>query len=182
MIQRPIRSILFVSLVISTLALTAYADVEPPFGPWRYFAPYYFAPNHTCNSFLLTPDQFKPRYEVPNPLVPGLPTPVVRPRKGVRGKVPSKGRPGFQARRAPMRPMRAPRMNAGRIYPPGRPGPRLQARAMRPPGAPLVQHPKAPVYAPRMPITSGFMPRSCPPGKPDCGRRSAPIPGKIYFY
>jgi len=183
MTQRRIRLTLILSFAISLFTITAYADVEPPFGPWRYFAPYYYAPNHTCEGFLLTPEQFMPRYEVPNPLVPGVPIPVVRPQKGGKGKVVAKGRPGYYRQVAPMRRMPVPGRSAGLIYPPRRFGPPMQAQVMQAPGVPMAPRGMVPVYPPRrMPIRSGYMPRACPPGRPYCDPRSAPVPGQIYVY
>ena len=48
----------------------ALSHTEERFGPWRYYAPYYFPPDRCCLGHCLSPDDFRPTYESPNPLQP----------------------------------------------------------------------------------------------------------------
>lgn len=41
------------------------------FGPWKYFAPYYFPISGQCAGICFTPADFVPKYESPNPPAPG---------------------------------------------------------------------------------------------------------------
>ncbi len=105
------RSKILITLILTVafLGVTAHAlaQTNPPFGPWRYYAPYYFAPSHSCLGLSLTPKDFQPRYESPNPLVPGPPRPCAKPpRKVVRKCAPA-------ARPHPQMGFRPP---AGRMY------------------------------------------------------------------
>lgn len=43
---------------------------EPRFGPWVYFAPYYFPPDDCCCGYCFGPMDFLPQYESPNPPIP----------------------------------------------------------------------------------------------------------------
>jgi hypothetical protein len=68
-----------VRLVIGIFAATlgicsdARAVPEERFGPWLYYAPYYFPRHGVCKGFCVGPESFGPRYEDPNPLSPGPP-------------------------------------------------------------------------------------------------------------
>ncbi|MFH0825396.1 MAG: hypothetical protein V2B18_21805 [Pseudomonadota bacterium] len=58
---------------------------EERFGPWVYFAPYYFPGHNTAVGACLTPEHFEPLYEVDNPRIPGQPMPMVaKPPTGMR--------------------------------------------------------------------------------------------------
>jgi hypothetical protein len=56
--------------IISALALQTSSHAEPRFGPWLYYAPYYFPPDGCCLGYCFGPDDFRPRYESPNPPLP----------------------------------------------------------------------------------------------------------------
>jgi hypothetical protein len=60
---------------------------EERFGPWVYYAPYYFPQGNSCMGYFLTPLDWLPKYESPNPprpsyggpcLNPGMPAPPPR--------------------------------------------------------------------------------------------------------
>jgi hypothetical protein len=78
-----------VLVVISAIAITASSHAEERFGPWVYFAPYYFPPDGCCLGYCFGPADFLPRYESPNPPIPsydigaclGSPGPAPYPRK-----------------------------------------------------------------------------------------------------
>jgi len=65
------RPALFLLLCLA-VALFAAADsrAELRFGPWVYYAPYYFPPNEACPGRCLMPEEYAPRYESPNPFPP----------------------------------------------------------------------------------------------------------------
>ncbi len=75
--------------IISALAAQTSSHSEERFGPWVYFAPYYFPPDGCCLGQCFGPDDFLPRYESPNPPIPshdvgaclGCPRPAAYPRK-----------------------------------------------------------------------------------------------------
>lgn len=46
------------------------ACAEERFGPWAYFAPYYFPPDNSCLGNFCSPADYMPRYESPNPPKP----------------------------------------------------------------------------------------------------------------
>jgi hypothetical protein len=73
------------ALVLFALPVTSHA--EERFGPWVYYAPYYFPPDKCCLGHCFGPDDFLPRYESPNPPEPpnNVPPPMPRPpRQSVR--------------------------------------------------------------------------------------------------
>jgi hypothetical protein len=133
------------TLTFAFLGVTAHApaDTYPPFGPWRYYAPYYFAPSHSCLGLSLTPKDFQPRYESPNPLVPGPPRPCAQPpKKRVRKCAPAPGPHPQMGFRPQPGPVPGGRYGLRPPYPmrPGgfRPAPyRMAAPGMRPMGAPM---------------------------------------------
>jgi hypothetical protein len=43
---------------------------EERFGPWVYYAPYYYPPDNLCLACVSSPLDFLPRYESPNPPIP----------------------------------------------------------------------------------------------------------------
>jgi hypothetical protein len=89
------RKIIVLLLIVTAAALTVassgYCEFGPRFGPWKYYAPYYF-PRTGCLGMCFSPADYVPIYEDPNPLVPGLPTPLPPPRRPTKVKA-----PGFQA-------------------------------------------------------------------------------------
>jgi hypothetical protein len=62
--------LLFVFVIVSAIALATSSHAETRFGPWAYFAPYYFPPDGCCLGYCFGPDDFRPRYESPNPPIP----------------------------------------------------------------------------------------------------------------
>ena len=87
------RLLVFVLVALSSITLAASSHAEPRFGPWVYFAPYYFPPDGCCLGFCFGPNDFIPRYESPNPPIPsydigaclGYPRPAPLPRKVAPG-------------------------------------------------------------------------------------------------
>jgi hypothetical protein len=83
------RLLVCVLVVLSSMTLAASSHAELRFGPWVYFAPYYFPPDGCCLGYCFGPDDFIPRYESPNPPIPshdvgpclGCPGPAPIPRK-----------------------------------------------------------------------------------------------------
>jgi hypothetical protein len=81
--------LLCVLAILSTIAIAASSQAEQRFGPWAYFAPYYFPPDGCCLGYCFGPDDFRPRYESPNPPIPshdigaclGSPQPAPYPKK-----------------------------------------------------------------------------------------------------
>jgi hypothetical protein len=62
---------IFVVLALSFLSpFNALSNTEERFGPWLYFAPYYFPPDGCCLGYCFSPDEFRPVYESPNPPQP----------------------------------------------------------------------------------------------------------------
>lgn len=55
-------------LVAAAFAVPSYAEVR--FGPWVYYAPYYYPPDNQCLACVTSPLDFLPRYESPNPPTP----------------------------------------------------------------------------------------------------------------
>jgi len=75
--------------IISAIVVQSSSHAEPRFGPWLYYAPYYFPPDGCCLGYCFGPDDFRPRYESPNPPLPshdvgaclGGPSPAPYPQK-----------------------------------------------------------------------------------------------------
>jgi hypothetical protein len=62
---------IFVLLVLTcTFPFQALSQSEERFGPWLYYAPYYFPPDGRCLGHCLSADDFRPTYESPNPPQP----------------------------------------------------------------------------------------------------------------
>ncbi len=62
---------IFVVLALSFLCpFKALSNTEERFGPWLYYAPYYFPPDGCCLGYCFSPDEFRPVYESPNPPQP----------------------------------------------------------------------------------------------------------------
>jgi hypothetical protein len=79
-------AVLLAAIFAVGLILTdqAYSDFGPRFGPFKYFAPYYFPSDGCCRGLWLKPEHYRPLYEDPNPTSPGEPTaiqPQPRPKK-----------------------------------------------------------------------------------------------------
>jgi hypothetical protein len=78
-----------VLVILSAVAIAASSNAEQRFGPWLYWAPYYFPPDGCCLGYCFGPDDFRPRYESPNPPIPsydigacvGCPQPAPYPQK-----------------------------------------------------------------------------------------------------
>lgn len=75
-------------ILAATLALVAAAgsQAELRFGPWVYWAPYYYPSPEKLQALGFKPEDFAPRYQSPNPLSPGsegecLPAPPPPPRR-----------------------------------------------------------------------------------------------------
>jgi hypothetical protein len=62
-----IFAILTITFVIAS-QVPSYA--EERFGPWVYYAPYYYPPDNLCLACVSSPLDFLPRYESPNPPIP----------------------------------------------------------------------------------------------------------------
>jgi hypothetical protein len=52
------------------IGLHVSASAEERFGPWAYYAPYYFPLDSSCLGHLLSPADYVPRYESPLPPKP----------------------------------------------------------------------------------------------------------------
>ena len=62
---------IFVLLVFTfTFPFQALSNSEDRFGPWLYYAPYYFPPDGRCLGHCLSADDFRPTYESPSPPQP----------------------------------------------------------------------------------------------------------------
>jgi len=107
-----IFAILTITFVIAS-QVPSYA--EERFGPWVYYAPYYYPPDNLCLACVSSPLDFLPRYESPNPPIPSHdPGPQCAP--APIQKVGSKGSAGFMP--SGPAPMYAPRR--GRVNQPQR--------------------------------------------------------------
>ncbi len=67
--HHPAALILIVAAALFT-ALPSLSLAEERFGPWAYYAPYYFPPDMVFAGRLFCPQDFAPRYESPNPCQP----------------------------------------------------------------------------------------------------------------
>ncbi|MEW6114377.1 MAG: hypothetical protein AB1664_19745 [Thermodesulfobacteriota bacterium] len=76
---RIVSAALFALLALVGVAADIQADTGYVFGPWKYFAPYYFPRGGCCLGYVLSPHDYLPKYEDPNPPVPGLPLPPAYP-------------------------------------------------------------------------------------------------------
>jgi hypothetical protein len=68
-ICKPVLASLAVIALVVALQAPAFA-MEERFGPWVYYAPYYFPPDNMCMGCFLSPLDWLPRYESPNPCRP----------------------------------------------------------------------------------------------------------------
>jgi len=60
-------------LIVAAVLFTAFPSLSPAeerFGPWAYYAPYYYPPDMVFAGRLFCPEDFAPRYESPNPPQP----------------------------------------------------------------------------------------------------------------
>ncbi|MBM4329282.1 MAG: hypothetical protein FJ118_19220 [Deltaproteobacteria bacterium] len=77
--HRIILAALIALIALVGVAANVQADTGSVFGPWKYFAPYYFPQSGCCLGYVLSPHDYLPKYEDPNPPVPGLPLPPACP-------------------------------------------------------------------------------------------------------
>ncbi len=81
------RLALILTLAVAcAAAMPADSQAELRFGPWVYWAPYYYPSPEKLRALGFRPEDFAPRYQSPNPLPPGaegecLPPPPRRPTK-----------------------------------------------------------------------------------------------------
>ncbi len=153
---------------MTVLTMTAYADLGTVFGPWRYYAPYYFPPEVTQGPTCFRPQQFLPRYQDPNPL-PDIPGPE-QPAPGY-GSAPAMGMPIVLPQCPPPASACAPSMvtPCGPPMPAFRPKvvrqlPAPRMRASRPTLAPQTCAP--PVVIPCGPPMPACCPQACAPCSP----------------
>ncbi len=118
--HHPATLILIVAAALLT-ALPSLSVAEERFGPWAYYAPYYFPPDMVFAGRLFCPEDFAPRYESPNPpqpsnaVPPGMIGQQRRPvkvgRHTMRSALCSPGDRGFgnSALSTPYRPSQRPR-------------------------------------------------------------------------
>jgi hypothetical protein len=134
-----------VALIVPLLVIpfifagSAHPDFGPRFGPWVYYAPYYFPRDGCCNGFHLGPEDFRPKYEDPNPLSPWSPAPPpppvltgatqCPPAAGPRGKKSASVR--APSHRAVSRPLSAPSETRPQLVQPPNPQP-LRVPGYRP--------------------------------------------------
>jgi len=59
--------VLAVSIGTATATLS---QAEYRFGPWVYWAPYYYPPEEMMQCLGFKPEDFAPRYQAPNPMAP----------------------------------------------------------------------------------------------------------------
>lgn len=81
-----IRTILLIlALAATVVAVQTPCSAELRFGPWVFWAPYYYPSPEKMKNLGLKPEDFAPRYQAPNPLPPPsdgyCPPPPPRPRK-----------------------------------------------------------------------------------------------------
>lgn len=63
-------ALITLAAVALIIVLHASACAGERFGPWVYYAPYYFPPDSSCLGHLLSPADYVPRYESPLPPKP----------------------------------------------------------------------------------------------------------------
>jgi len=117
------------------LAAAAGSQAELRFGPWVYWAPYYYPSPEKLRALGFKPEDFAPRYQAPNPLPPGsegecMPPPPPPPRKVA-------SRPH----------------SANAVAPPVRNSPRPMPRSIRPQSRPSAPRP-APRSVPQQSLQS----------------------------
>jgi hypothetical protein len=110
---------LLVGLLILSFCCVAHAELR--FGPWVYFAPYYFPPEGACNGGPVDARAFLPKYESPAPPAPSYdPGPPPEPKARTKAKVKSPAAMGL-----------APEMTPGQIL--GPPLPEVMGDVQPPP-------------------------------------------------
>lgn len=102
--MKPCRfaSILIIA-VVCAFAIQATAQAELRFGPWVYWAPYYYPSPEKLRQLGFTSKDFAPRYQSPNPIAPksdGYVPPPPPPRK-VAARSPQRGRVATPVANAP---------------------------------------------------------------------------------
>jgi|GEM_PF-1539547 len=104
------------------------AHSEERFGPWKYFAPYYFPPDKCCLGHCFGPDDLFPRYETPPPPKPSYATDCLAP--GMLGPMPRKR---FARSHPNMRPSARPApIRSNQMSPPTVSSPKPQTRNIVP--------------------------------------------------
>jgi hypothetical protein len=134
-----IHKIALLSLFAATLVLAAHlpATAEMRFGPWVYFAPYYFPPDRSCLGYCLTDQDFLPKYQSPNPLPPPKDGFCPPPRRSGRARAAvassPRGSVSIPVRTAPVEPrsrqLNRPSPDAPRIVPTTPPRPQSRPGA-----------------------------------------------------
>ncbi len=86
-------ALIFILAAAFAIAAPAGSQAELRFGPWVYWAPYYYPSPEKLRALGFKSEDFAPRYQSPNPVPPGsegdyIPPPPRRPRK-VASRVPS---------------------------------------------------------------------------------------------
>jgi hypothetical protein len=61
---------IFIVAAVLCMAFPSLSVAEERFGPWLYYAPYYYPPNMVFAGRPLVPQDFAPKYESPNPPQP----------------------------------------------------------------------------------------------------------------
>jgi hypothetical protein len=121
--------------IVLIIGIHASAGADERFGPWVYYAPYYFPPDSSCFGHLLSPADYVPRYESPlppkpsyggdccNPSMPLLPPPPKMARhapRGVHGAAPKAVlSPHARANQSPVRSSLRPVNQSGAVAPKG---------------------------------------------------------------
>lgn len=86
--KKSMSLILALSALLVTPAFTLPSHAEVRFGPWVYYAPYYYPPDNQCLACVNSPLDFLPRYESPNPPAPSYdPGPQCPPMPPAKTKV-----------------------------------------------------------------------------------------------
>lgn len=62
--------VISLAMIAILVGLQAGASAEERFGPWVYYSPYYFSPDNSCLGCFLSPADWLPKYESPNPPKP----------------------------------------------------------------------------------------------------------------
>ncbi|MFC1835167.1 hypothetical protein ACFL2Q_10580 [Thermodesulfobacteriota bacterium] len=73
------KAIIVLTLLLTLISLAhAQEYTGAKFGPWFFYAPYYFPADGSCMGCYLNPSDYLPIYEDPNPMSPGplMPWPV----------------------------------------------------------------------------------------------------------
>jgi hypothetical protein len=175
--HHPAALILIVAAALFT-ALPSLSFAEERFGPWAYYAPYYFPPDMVFAGRLFCPEDFAPRYESPNPPQPSNAVPP-----GMIGQQRHPVKVGGRIMRSAL--SRPGDVGLGRspLSTPYRPSPRSQREYDSPPAAARQRAPIDRSYAPP-PATerpgNSYLPPNKPtpqlsaPGEPSTRRQPSP--------